>query len=67
MISLTLACLLGGCLDQPMDFTGREPWEIIGDEFNRVNPKDEPVSSCYKRGVFYKQCPQVNYSEWGSL
>jgi len=61
MISLTLACILGGCLDIPIDT--RDPHEIIRDEWNRQTTRRESSSSCYIRGEFYQQCPKDDIPE----
>lgn len=53
MISLTVACIIGGCLDIPID-TRPIHRQILDDQFGRK----EQVQSCYINGKFHKQCPE---------
>lgn len=58
MIPLVLGCLIGGCLDVPIDNRPlhRQIWE---DQLNR----NEHVYSCYSEGKFYENCNERN--PWG--
>ncbi len=61
MIPLTIACVLGGCLDLPIRTSNDTLPEIVVNEFRRHNPKQTTNPSCYVMGTFYKECPEVNY------
>jgi len=50
MVPVLLFCVLGGCLDQPIDT--RTPERRIRDVFSEA-----PITSCYGRdGEYYKDC-----------
>ena len=59
MIPLTLACIIGGCLDFPIDNRPIHR-QILDDQFGR---KEEVRKSCYINGKFYKQCPEEDDDE----
>ena len=61
MIPLAIACVLGGCLDVPIDTSSDTVPEAIAREFRRQNPKQTKNPSCYVMGEFYTECPEVNY------
>ena len=53
MIPLTLACILGGCLDVPIDNRPIHR-QILEDQFSsRTKPNKY---SCYRNGEFYVDC-----------
>lgn len=54
MIPLTMMCLLGGCLDLPVDT--RSPERQIKDSISRQFPGRQARISCYVDGVFYYDC-----------
>ncbi len=61
MIPLTLLCVLTGCLDVPITTSPDTLPEAISTEYRRQNPIKTTNPSCYVNGVFYTECPEVNY------
>ena len=61
MIPLVMVCVLGGCLDAPIRSGDKTLPTIIVEEFQRQNPKKTKNPSCYVRGTFYRECPEVSY------
>jgi len=53
MIPLAMMCLLGGCLDLPID--NRKPERIIQESISKQFP-DRVTVSCYVDGTFYRDC-----------
>jgi len=61
MIPLSVACILGGCLDFPIITNPRTIPQLVRDEIKRQNPPKTKNPSCYVMGQFYKECPEVDY------
>ncbi len=60
MIPLALMCVLGGCLDQPID--NRTPQQQVRSQFS-----SKPTYSCYGYdGTFYKDCSEYDRFNHGS-
>ncbi len=53
MIPLILFCVVGGCLDQPID--NRPIGRQLGDQFAKPE-----VVSCYYGDTYYKDCRDAN-------
>lgn len=69
MIPLALMCVLGGCLDQPID--NRSAQQQLQDKF-----RSTPTYSCYgSDGTFYADCSDYDRftlnpapdTDWGML
>ena len=54
MIPLILFCVVGGCLDQPVD--NRPLWrQVQQDQFTPA-----PIVSCYHGDKYYEDCSDAN-------
>jgi len=64
MIPLALGCIIGGCLDVPININNRGPFEQAVEQLRRQNPGSPTNLSCYIEGEFYVSCPEEDETDW---